>query len=234
MVWPFPPAPVTLSTNHCAQEIAEAMIKALAKSCPDRVLAGWSRRFRIAISGTNPRNKRKFIWHLFHARGRRRRFLGGRRLGDRRRGPGGGRHQVRQHRGGGDALPALLQAARVPARLRGRRPLPRRRGLGARAAHGDHRARPRQYRGRRGAVSGLRGAGREGRPAPPLPDDLARQDPRAEDEGGRASRFPPGAVFLVESMGGGGYGPPARRPAEARAADRVNGFVSAKPRRGKA
>jgi N-methylhydantoinase B len=38
--------------------------------------------------------------------------------------------------------------------------------------------------------------------------------------------IPPGAVFLVESMGGGGYGPPARRPAEARAADRVNGFVS--------
>ena len=69
VVWPFPPAPVTLSTNHCAQEIAEAMIKALAPSCPDRVLAGWSRRFRIAISGTNPRNKRKFIWHLFHARG---------------------------------------------------------------------------------------------------------------------------------------------------------------------
>jgi N-methylhydantoinase B len=45
--------------------------------------------------------------------------------------------------------------------------------------------------------------------------------------------IPPGAVFLVESMGGGGYGPPARRPAEARAADRVNGFVSAKPRRGR-
>jgi N-methylhydantoinase B len=69
IVWPFPPAPVTLSTNHCAQEVAEAVIKALAPSCPDRVLAGWSRRFRIAISGTNPRNQRPFIWHLFHARG---------------------------------------------------------------------------------------------------------------------------------------------------------------------
>jgi N-methylhydantoinase B len=39
--------------------------------------------------------------------------------------------------------------------------------------------------------------------------------------------IPPGALFLVESMGGGGYGPPARRSPEARAADRVNGFVSA-------
>src|SRR4030095_16651169 len=55
IVNPNPPAPVTLSTNHCAQEIAEAMIRALARSCPDRVLAGWSRRFRIAISGVNPR-----------------------------------------------------------------------------------------------------------------------------------------------------------------------------------
>jgi N-methylhydantoinase B len=69
IVWPHPPAPVTLSTNHCAQEIAEAIIKALAPSCPDRVIAGWSRRFRIAIHGLNPRTKRPFIWHLFHARG---------------------------------------------------------------------------------------------------------------------------------------------------------------------
>src|SRR5262249_3477860 len=69
IVWPHPPAPVTLSTNHCAQEIAEAIIKALGPSCPDRVMAGWSRRFRIAIQGVNPRTKRPFIWHLFHARG---------------------------------------------------------------------------------------------------------------------------------------------------------------------
>ena len=69
VVHPRPPAPVTLATNHCAQEIAEAMIKALGRSCPDRVLAGWSRRFRIAIKGVNPRTKRPFIWHMFHARG---------------------------------------------------------------------------------------------------------------------------------------------------------------------
>ncbi len=46
--------------------------------------------------------------------------------------------------------------------------------------------------------------------------------------------IPPGAVFLVESMGGGGYGPSASRSREARAADRANGFVSARPRRGRA
>ncbi|MBI1735169.1 MAG: hydantoinase B/oxoprolinase family protein [Candidatus Rokubacteria bacterium] len=69
IVRPRPPAPVTLCTNHCAPDIMEAMMRALAGSCPDRTIAGWSKRFRIAITGTNPRTKRPFIWHLFHARG---------------------------------------------------------------------------------------------------------------------------------------------------------------------
>ena len=67
-MWANPPAPLTLCTNHCAQEIAESVIKALAPACPDRALAGWGRRFRIAIQGTDPRNGRPFIWHMFHAR----------------------------------------------------------------------------------------------------------------------------------------------------------------------
>jgi N-methylhydantoinase B len=69
VVWALPPAPVTLCTNHCAQEIAEAVIKALAGACPERAMAGWSRRFRIAIQGHDPRTGRPFIWHMFHARG---------------------------------------------------------------------------------------------------------------------------------------------------------------------
>src|SRR5262249_30361562 len=36
----------------------------------------------------------------------------------------------------------------------------------------------------------------------------------------------PGDVFLVESGGGGGYGEPHQRTAEARAYDRENGFVT--------
>jgi len=68
VVWAKAPAPVTLCTNHCAQEIAEAIIKAVAPACPERAMAGWGRRFRIAIQGKNPRSGRTFIWHLFHAR----------------------------------------------------------------------------------------------------------------------------------------------------------------------
>jgi len=35
----------------------------------------------------------------------------------------------------------------------------------------------------------------------------------------------PGDLFLVESSGGGGYGPPAKRSRAARALDRAGGFV---------
>src|SRR6202011_3965235 len=54
VVWANPGAPVTLATNHCAQEILEAIIKALAPACPDRAMAGWGRRFRVAIQGKDP------------------------------------------------------------------------------------------------------------------------------------------------------------------------------------
>ena len=106
VVWANPGAPVTLATNHCGQQIIEAIIKALAPACPERVMAGWGRRFRIAIQGTDPRSGKPFIWHLFQAR------------------PGGGppgarmagrrRHQIRQPRSHRTALPAVLSAARVP------------------------------------------------------------------------------------------------------------------------
>jgi len=39
----------------------------------------------------------------------------------------------------------------------------------------------------------------------------------------------PGDWFLIESAGGGGYGPPSKRDPAARAADVENGFVTAKP-----
>lgn len=68
VVWAAPGAPVTLSTNHCGQEILEAVIKALGQSCPDRAMAAWGKRFRIAITGHDPRRNRPYVWHLFHAR----------------------------------------------------------------------------------------------------------------------------------------------------------------------
>ena len=68
IVWAEPPAPLTLCTSHCANEIIEAVVAALAPSCPERAMAGWGRRFRIALEGKDPRTRRRFLWHLFQAR----------------------------------------------------------------------------------------------------------------------------------------------------------------------
>src|ERR1700720_4494303 len=68
IVWADPGRPVTLCTSHPSNEIVEAIIKAMAAACPERAMAGWGRRFRIAIQGNDPRNNRPFIWHFFQAR----------------------------------------------------------------------------------------------------------------------------------------------------------------------
>jgi N-methylhydantoinase B len=69
IVNPNPPAPVCMSTNHCGGEITEAVFKALAQAVPQAVSAGFSRRLRFALTGTDPRTERRFIWHFFFARG---------------------------------------------------------------------------------------------------------------------------------------------------------------------
>src|SRR5207245_2400143 len=141
--------------------------------------------------------------HLAHVpRARRRRRLAGRRrLGDRGRGPGGGRDQVRLGRGGRGALPADVRVARVPPRLGRRRPAPRRRGLRAPPARGHDGRRRGQHRGRRHASSLVRHPRRRGRAAAPLPAALARpRAAHAEDERGRH----PGAAGrrLLRRVGG--------------------------------
>jgi len=68
IVWADEGLPVTLCTSHCGQEIIEAIVKALAPACPERAMAGWGRRFRIAIQGKDPRSDRPFLWHFFQGR----------------------------------------------------------------------------------------------------------------------------------------------------------------------
>ena len=62
------PAPVTMSTNHVAEEIAEAIFQSLAGAVPHAVNAGFGRRLRYAITGTDPRTRRLFLWHFFLGR----------------------------------------------------------------------------------------------------------------------------------------------------------------------
>jgi N-methylhydantoinase B len=229
IVWPHPPAPVTLATNHCAQDVAEAIIRALARACPERAIAGWGRRFRIAIKGVNPRTRRPFIWHMFHARP----GGGASAAGDGWETAGEGQaaggikfgsvevaearfpltfehHEFRadsagdgMHRGGVGALLRLRVDIDEPAVAN---------------TAGD---------GVRHAPYGLLG-GRDGLPHRYRLISRGRARALRTKEVGIPVR--PGDVFLVESSGGGGYGPPGRRSLAARAADLANGFVTTRPR----
>jgi N-methylhydantoinase B len=227
VVWPFPPAPVTLCTNHCAQEIAEAVIKALAPACPDRVLAGWSRRFRIAIQGMNPRTNRPFIWHMFHARG----GGGASPVGDGWSTAGEG-----QAAGGIKFGSIEVTEVRFPLFFRRHEFRPDSAGAG-------------KYRGGAGAEMELRIDTTEPAVANTAGDGV-RYAPYGlcGGEDGLPHRYrliskgrsrvlktkeigisvQPGDVFYIASAGGGGFGDPQERAPEAHAADLANGFVTDK------
>jgi N-methylhydantoinase B len=225
IVWAHPGAPVTLCTSHPSNEIVEAVVKALSGSCPDRAMAGWGRRFRIAIQGEDARNGRRFIWHLFHAR------------------PGGGashggdgwssigewhsvgglkfgsvemaevrfplhfaRHEFRansgglgQHRGGlGVALDLVVQT----------------RGPAIANTAGD---------GVRHGACGMLG-GEDGAPHAYrlLSEGLPRRALKTKETG---IQIRPGDTLEIRSGGGGGWGPAGKRSSDAQMKDRDAGLV---------
>jgi len=226
VAWARPPAPVTLCTNHCAQEIAEAVIKALARACPDRAMAGWGRRFRIAVQGTNPQTGRPFIWHMFQAR------------------PGGGASSA------GDGWPAAgeWQAAggikfgsievtevRFPLFFRRHEFLPGsggegryRGGVGAALEFVVETKEPARANtagdGVRHGACGMAG-GTDGRPH--RYRLLSNGKVRVLQTKEVGIEVAPGDVFAVESGGGGGWGDPRRRTTDERKADVENGVVPA-------
>lgn len=226
VVWSDEGLPVSFCTSHPSNEIIEAIIKAMAQCCPDRAMAGWGRRFRIAIQGENPRTGKQFIWHMFQAR------------------PGGGASS------GGDGWSSIgewhsvggikfgsveVAEARFPLLFRHHEYLANSGGDG-------------QFRGGLGvaldlvvttekpAVANTAGEGvrhgscgvlggkdsaphrysllSEGRPA----RDLATKEIGIE--------VLPGDCFEVRSAGGGGWGSPEKRSEAARKMDRELGYVN--------
>jgi N-methylhydantoinase B len=224
VVWAKPGAPVTLCTSHCSQEIIEAIVSALAPACPERAMAGWGKRFRIAIQGEDPRNGAPFIWHMFHARP----GAGASSGGDGWHGSG------EWHSAGGLKFGSVeVVEARFPLFFERHEYRP---GSG-----GDG-----QFGGGAGCDLSLRletstdckvntagegvrhaAAGRQGGV------DGAPHDYRVRAPGGDARVLKTkeegvvvqaGSVFEVLSGGGGGWGDPAQRTAEARAMDEREGL----------
>lgn len=233
VVWASPGAPVTLSTSHCAQEVIEAVVKALAPACPDRAMAGWGRRFRIAIKGEDPRSGKPFIWHLFHAR------------------PGGGAspggdgwHGVGEwHSTGGLKFGSVEVAeVRFPLFFARHEFRPNSGGNGRYVGGagvdldlvvetaGPCRANTAGDGARHGAC-GLLG-GEDGAPhhyVMHAPGHRARILPTKQE----GIDVPAGTRFEVHSGGGGGWGPPEERMREARKRDRSNGVVTRRDQSGK-
>ena len=231
IVYANPGAPVTMSTSHCAQEIIEAIITALAPACPQRTMAGWGRRLRIAIKGKDPRNGRAFIWHMFHARPG-----GGASAG------GDGWHNAGEWHSAGGLKFGSVEVAEV------RFPM----------FFAKHEFRPDsggdgQFVGGTGcdlsftletegsAVANIAGdgvrygpcglmGGRDGAPHRYLlrqPGHRARPLPSKQE----GIAVAPGSTFEVHSAGGGGWGDPAKRTPQARHRDRRDGIVTQRRRR---
>ena len=226
VVWPRPGAPVTLCTNHCGQEIIEAIIRALAPACPERAMAGWGRRFRVAVQGIDPRTEKPFIWHLFQARP----GGGGSAAGDGW--PGAGEWQA----AGGIKFGSIeVQEVRFPLHFR--------RHEFRAASGGDGR-----YRGGPGgelelvietaapAVGNTAGDGVKYGACGLLGGEHGKPHRYWLESAGRADReiktketgivLRPGDVLHAHSGGGGGWGEPEQRTAGERARDRALGFVS--------
>jgi N-methylhydantoinase B len=228
VVWPRPGAPVTLCTNHCGQEIIEAIIRALAPACPDRAMAGWGRRFRMAVQGVDPRSGKPFIWHLFQARP----GGGGSSAGDGW--PGAGEWQA----AGGIKFGSLeVQEVRFPLHFR------RHEFRADSGGDGQHRGGPggelelvietaepavgnTAGDGVKYGACGLLG-GVDGKPHRYWLQSAGRPD-RALKTKETGIVLRPGDVLHAHSGGGGGWGEAKLRTEAERAQDVAFGFVSAK------
>jgi N-methylhydantoinase B len=225
VVWADPGRPVTLCTSHPSNEIVEAIIKALSASCPERAMGGWGRRFRIAIQGEDPRTGRNFIWHMFQAR------------------PGGGASS------GGDGWSSIgewhtvgglkfgsieVAEARFPLHFRHHEFRPGsagdgqfRGGLGVSLDMVLETEKPAKGNtageGVRYGPCGMLG-GEDGKPH--LYRLLSEgREPRLLKTKEVGIELRPGDCLEIRSSGGGGWGPPAKRSAEARRRDVEQGLL---------
>ncbi len=225
VVWAEEGAPVTMCTSHCANEIIEAVIAALAPACPDRAMGGWGRRLRVALAGRDPRDGRAFIWHMFQAR------------------PGGGGSSAGDgwssigewHSAGGIKFGSLEVAeTRFPLFFETHEFRPGSAGDGAHRGGFGVSMRLRvetdgpatANTAGEGIVHGARGmlGGRDGAPHDYtlLAPDAPPRKLRSKEVG---VAVPSGSVLDIRSGGGGGWGDPARRDPAARAKDAAEGLA---------
>ena len=226
IVLPREGAPVTMCTSHCANEIVEAVVKALANACPERAMGGWGRRFRVAIKGSDARRPgRSFVWHLFHARP----GGGGSSQGD------GWSSAGEWHSGGGLKFGSVEMAeARFPLYFAKHEFNPGSAGDGTyRGGFGGELVMRLETDGP--AVANTAGDGARygaagmlgGQDGAPHHYTLDRADGTSRVLRTKEVGIPlaPGDTLHLRAGGGGGWGPPDKRDPAARAADAAEGLL---------
>jgi N-methylhydantoinase B len=221
---PLEPAAVTACTTLTASAIIEAIMDALSQAAPTRVVAGFARRFRLAIAG-HDRDGHHFIWHTFANRG------------------GGGGHAHADgwsnlgviHNPGGSPAPSVERTeAAFPFHIE---------QFTLRTDSGGTG----QFRGGLGGIYVLRYEGTssasitptgDGAEIPPaglaggahgLPNQYSIERDGKEFTIGTkdsALTLTPGDRVICRSAGGGGYGDPLRRDVQAIERDLERGYIS--------
>ena len=234
IVWADPGRPVTLCTSHPSNEIVEAIVKALSASCPERAMAGWSRRFRIAIQGEDPRTGKISSGTCFRrapAAAPRPAATAGRRSANGTASAASNSAASKSRRCAFPCTSAAMNSAKTPAATANFAAASASRSIWCWRRQNPARGNT-AGDGVRYGPCGMLG-GKDG-----VPHDYRLisegRAPRALRTKEVGIELRPGDCLEIRSSGGGGYGPPAERSAEARARDREQGLVPAMRRRGRA
>jgi N-methylhydantoinase B len=220
MLDPDPDRPVVGGNHETSQRVVDAIFRALAPALPERVCASGPTTSGVLIFGARDGDGRWSILYEVHGGGE-----GATAFRD-------GVAAVRVHMSNVMNTPTEVVEAEYPLRVEEHALRP---GSGGDGTHRGGVGFRRAYRvtapeatltsmldRRVVAPWGVLG-GKDGQP---FRITINPGTPRARDHGGKATtRLTRGDLVLIETCGGGGYGPPADRPAEARERDRAEGYT---------
>jgi N-methylhydantoinase B len=214
-----PGCPVVGGNHETSQRVADAIFKALAVAVPERITAGGPTTSGLLLFGGRQTDGRWFILYEVHGGGE-----GGRADRD-------GVSAVRVHLSNVMNTPVETIESEYPLRVEEHALRPgsagdgrHRGGLGLRRAYrvlAPSLSLTTMLERRRVPPWGARG----GRDALPFRITLNPGGEARDIAGKETLTLRRGDVVLIETCGGGGYGPPAERSSDARDADRREGYV---------
>jgi N-methylhydantoinase B len=225
---PGPDAARVGGNHETSQRVVDAVLRALAPVLPDRIVAGGPGTSGLVMFSGRRADGRPYILYEVHGGGE---------------GASAGRdgtNAIRVHMSNVMNTPVEVIETEYPLRVEccelrpdSAGPGRRRGGIGLRRAY--------RLLGDRGEVTtmlerlrvppwGVFGGG----DGAPFRVTLVRGKGRTRMRGKENRDLGRGDLIIVESSGGGGYGPPSERPPDLRAQDRVNGYVTRRARRGTA